>query len=181
MRRIAVWFAVTATVVILLLGYHTSTNREPMSAVGGTEPGLPGGAAAGSSSSRTAQRPKSPGARSGHSHKPSTSATRKKATKPKPSSAPAKVVTYTGPTVQTYRGPVQVRIGVRSGKITNVEVPIHPNDNPVSQQINNYAVPVLVRETLSAQSDKIDMVSGATITSQGYEQSLQSALDQAGI
>jgi uncharacterized protein with FMN-binding domain len=46
-------------------------------------------------------------------------------------------------------------------------------------QINQQAVPMLVSETTSAQSAQIDMVSGATYTSQGYAQSLQSALDQA--
>ena len=38
---------------------------------------------------------------------------------------------------------------------------------------------MLVAETTAAQSADIDMVSGATYTSQGYLQSLQSAIDQA--
>jgi len=50
-----------------------------------------------------------------------------------------------------------------------------------SQQINSYAAPILLQETLSTQSANIDTVSGATYTSEGYIQSLQSALDKAGI
>ncbi|HEY9293329.1 MAG TPA: FMN-binding protein [Microlunatus sp.] len=76
---------------------------------------------------------------------------------------------------------MEVRITVTSGKITNIAVPVHPNSDARSQQINDYALPQLVQETLSAQSARIDMVSGATITSEGYLQSLQSALDQAAI
>ena len=48
-------------------------------------------------------------------------------------------------------------------------------------EINDYALPILIQETLDAQSADIDMVSGATVTSDGYLQSLQSALDQAGL
>ena len=58
-------------------------------------------------------------------------------------------------------------------------MPEYPNGNGRDQQINSYALPQLVSETLSAQSASIDMVSGATYTSQGYLQSLQSAIDQA--
>jgi len=60
-------------------------------------------------------------------------------------------------------------------------VPTYPNGNGRDYEINSYALPVLVKETLDAQSANIDMVSGATITSQGYLQSLQSALDAAGL
>jgi uncharacterized protein with FMN-binding domain len=70
---------------------------------------------------------------------------------------------------------------VKDGKITDVTVPEYPTSNREDQQINSSALPVLVQETISAQSAKIDMVSGATVTSQGYLQSLQSALDEAGL
>ena len=56
-----------------------------------------------------------------------------------------------------------------------------PNGNPKDVEINNYALPLLVQETLDQQSAAIDMVSGATVTSTGYLQSLQSALDEAGL
>ncbi|MEU6538763.1 FMN-binding protein [Streptomyces sp. NPDC047000] len=87
--------------------------------------------------------------------------------------------TYTGDTVQTRWGPVQVRITVKSGKITDVTAVSYPSDNPRDQEINSYAIPQLRSEALAAQSANIDSVSGATYTSDGYKQSLQSALDSA--
>jgi uncharacterized protein with FMN-binding domain len=74
---------------------------------------------------------------------------------------------------------VQVQITVAGGKITNVSVPEYPQNDPRDQQINSQAIPMLVSETTDAQSANINMISGATYTSQGYIQSLQSALDQA--
>jgi uncharacterized protein with FMN-binding domain len=74
-----------------------------------------------------------------------------------------------------------VQITVAGGKVTAVDVVEYPNGNGRDQQINARALPVLVSETLKAQSAHIDMVSGATVTSDGYVESLQSALDQAGL
>jgi uncharacterized protein with FMN-binding domain len=88
--------------------------------------------------------------------------------------------TVTGPVVQVRWGPVQVRARLTSGRITAVDVLRHPHENARDRQINAVAVPVLIRETLAAQNARIDMVSGATYTSEGYVASLQSALDQAG-
>lgn len=86
---------------------------------------------------------------------------------------------YTG-AVETNRwGPVQVQITVAGGTITAVDVLQVPSSNPKDQAINARAVPVLVQETLSAQSAEIDTVSGATYTSDSYKQSLQSAIDAA--
>jgi uncharacterized protein with FMN-binding domain len=88
--------------------------------------------------------------------------------------------TSTGEVAQTQWGPVQVELTVSAGKVTDVQVLQYPSGNPRDQEINSYALPVLIQETLDAQSADIDMVSGATVTSVGYQQSLQSALDQAG-
>ena len=74
-----------------------------------------------------------------------------------------------------------MEITVKSGTITAVDVVQYPSGNNKDQEINDYALPVLVQDTLQAQSAKIDMVSGATVTSEGYVESLQSALDQAGL
>ena len=93
------------------------------------------------------------------------------------SSAAGTVVT--GTVASTRWGPVQVQLTVSGGKITSVQVVQQPDDNRRDEEINASAVPTLVQETLDAQSAEIDMVSGATITSEGYLQSLQSALDQA--
>src|SRR5690349_18598161 len=89
--------------------------------------------------------------------------------------------TVTGAVAQTRWGPVQVAITVADGKITAVDVPQYPDGNRKDDEINADALPTLEQETLSAQSADIDMVSGATVTSQGYLQSLQSAIDQAGL
>jgi len=88
--------------------------------------------------------------------------------------------TVTGDTVQTRWGPVQVRITIKDGKLTEVTAVTYPTDNPRDQEINSYAIPRLRTEALQAQSADIDTVSGATYTSDGYRQSLQSALDSAG-
>jgi uncharacterized protein with FMN-binding domain len=89
--------------------------------------------------------------------------------------------TYTGSVAQTRWGPVEVQITVSNGTITKVSVPIHPDNNGRDQEINARALPILVQETLRAQSAQIDMVSGGTVTSDGYVTSLQSALDKAGL
>lgn len=87
--------------------------------------------------------------------------------------------TFTGEAAQTRYGAVEVQIVVSGGKITSVTVPEYPSENGRDQEIANFSLPQLVSETTSAQSAKIDMVSGATYTSEGYLQSLQSALDAA--
>ena len=87
--------------------------------------------------------------------------------------------TYTGSVASTRWGDVQVTITVSGGRITDVAIPVYPDGNGRDQEINASALPVLRQETLEAQSAGIDTVSGATVTSDGYLQSLQSALDAA--
>jgi uncharacterized protein with FMN-binding domain len=79
----------------------------------------------------------------------------------------------------TRYGAVQVEITVANGKITKATVIQVPWNDPRDQEINSQAVPVLNDEVVQKQSASIDMVSGATFTSDGYIQSLQSAIDQA--
>jgi uncharacterized protein with FMN-binding domain len=147
MRRIVVWLASTVTIVVLLFGYHTSTNKT------------------------------SPAATTSGASTPPTSSSSNSSTAP-PSS---KITTYTGSVAQTRWGPVQVKITVQGGKITKVMVLQQPNGNPRDAEINSQALPILIDETVQAQSANIDMVSGATVTSDGYVRSLQAALDEAGI
>jgi uncharacterized protein with FMN-binding domain len=97
------------------------------------------------------------------------------------STSSATAGTVTGPSVDTRWGPVQVEITVAGGRITDVAVVDYPTGSSKDRQINARAIPVLVRETLDAQSANVDMVSGATVTSEGYLQSLQAALDGAGL
>jgi uncharacterized protein with FMN-binding domain len=87
--------------------------------------------------------------------------------------------TVTGDAVSTQWGPVQVELTVDGGEISQAQVVQYPNGNGRDQEINDYALPILTQETVDAQSAQIDMVSGATVTSNGYLESLQSALDQA--
>jgi uncharacterized protein with FMN-binding domain len=89
--------------------------------------------------------------------------------------------TVDGDAADTRWGPVQVQISVTGGKISSVQVLQAPNENRRDIEINNTALPILQDETMSAQSAQIDSVSGATYTSDGYIQSLQSAIDRAGL
>lgn len=94
-------------------------------------------------------------------------------------SGEAAAKTVTGDAVQTQYGPVQVRITVSGGKITKAEAVQQPTGGQ-SDQISGNAVPKLNQAAVAAGSADIDAVSGATYTSTGYKESLQSALDQAG-
>ncbi|CAL9399334.1 FMN-binding protein [Streptomyces sp. enrichment culture] len=85
----------------------------------------------------------------------------------------------TGDAAQTQYGPVQVRITVSGGKITGAEALQAPKGGR-SDQVTADAVPQLNRAAVAAGNADIDAVSGATYTSAGYTQSLQSALDRAG-
>ncbi|MFF4917296.1 FMN-binding protein [Streptomyces tendae] len=85
----------------------------------------------------------------------------------------------TGDAAQTQYGPVQVRVTVSGGRITDVEALQAPKGGR-SDQVTADAVPKLNRAAVAAGNADIDAVSGATYTSAGYTQSLQSALDRAG-
>ena len=111
--------------------------------------------------------------------RPSPSATRPSASPTRPSPSKASSVTVAGDLVQTQYGPVQVEITMRSGRITQARALARPSGDGQTDSINSYAIPQLIQETLAAQSARIDTVSGATFTSGGYQQSLQSALDAA--
>lgn len=87
--------------------------------------------------------------------------------------------TYSGKSVSTQWGDAQVQIKVSGGKITTVNVLKYPSDNDHSQQINDQALPVYKKEAVEAQSADIQQVSGATVTYEGFTQSLQNAITQA--
>jgi len=126
----------------------------------------------------TAQATKTPTAA------PSTTAPTKKATTAPTTPAPTKSSTpagpsgtFSGPTENTQYGEVQVTITVSDGKITNAEGNLPQGGDSIAQN----AIPTLNQEVLTAQSASIQAVSGATYTSDGYIQSLQSAVDSAGL
>jgi uncharacterized protein with FMN-binding domain len=99
-------------------------------------------------------------------------------TTPSPAPAPA-VKTVDGADVGTKYGDVQVEVTLRGGRMTDVRALLLPNDRPRSVEISQQAEPILRTEALQAQTAQIDLVSGASFTSDGYAQSLQSALDKA--
>ncbi|AVV44940.1 FMN-binding protein [Streptomyces sp. ID05-04B] len=94
---------------------------------------------------------------------------------PASSSSSPGTQTFTGTTVTTEKGDVQVRITYNGSEITAVQMLKQPNHPQTTA-----AVPKLIAETLKAQSADIDTVSGATLTSDGYKESLQAAIDAKG-
>jgi uncharacterized protein with FMN-binding domain len=153
MKRIVIALLSTISGLVLLFSYPTSTNKSvtaDAAPVAGTGT-TTGAAATGAAAAPSAAAP----------------------------AAAAKSGTFTGATAQTRWGPVQVQIVVANGKITSANAVRYPNGNGNDAQINAYAIPQLNSEAVAASSAKIDMISGATVTSGGYLQSLQNAIDQA--
>ena len=95
-----------------------------------------------------------------------------------PGGPPADVVAN-GAVARTRWGPVQVQVQITSRRIVDVRVLQQPNGNRTDAEIHSYALPQLRQQVLQAQSSNVDGVSGATVTSDGYRQSLASALDTA--
>jgi uncharacterized protein with FMN-binding domain len=174
-RRITTAVVASISGLVLLFSYHTSTMGSRAVA---SSPGIVLAAR------ETTVTVTSPAA-----EQPATDAA--PATAPDPATATDSAPTTTaaaageapqvvdGDSIDTRWGPVQVEVTVAGGKITDVQPLAVPYDNGRSQEINNYAVPILHQEIIDAQSAQIDTVSGATYTSEGYRQSLQAALDAA--
>jgi uncharacterized protein with FMN-binding domain len=97
---------------------------------------------------------------------------------PPPSTSRGVSGTFLGDEVQTRWGVVQVRITVKNGRITKAKAVRYPDENHRDQEINSWAVPELQKMTVDNQG-RVDSLSGATVTSDGYRESLQSALDKA--
>ncbi len=87
--------------------------------------------------------------------------------------------TYTGSVADAQWGNIQVQVTIKGGKITNVQFLQYPNERDRSILINQYADPQLSSEAIQAQSANVDIVSGATDTSEAFMQSLSDALSQA--
>ena len=153
-RRVVLIGAGTVTGLVMVLGYRTPASNVTPFGSGSQSSGV------------TASAPGSgkSGSNPGQSN----------------SSAPS-TQTVTGSTVNTQFGPVQVRVTAASGRITDVQALSLPNSDPRSAQISSYAGPQLQKQALSIQSANLDGVAGASYTSQGYRQSLQSALSQLGV
>ena len=89
--------------------------------------------------------------------------------------------TFSGIAAPTAYGPVQVQITISNGKITDATALTYPQNSGRDRQINSQAIPLLIQETLQAQSANIQGVGGASYTSQGWYDSLVSALKKAGM
>ena len=177
MKKIVMWLMSTLTALVLLFGYHTSTSSSATAAGGNSSVATPFSGSTTTSGTASSTSAPTAGSSSSSSSSPSSASSSSAAS----SSASSTSGTVTGTAADTRWGPVQVQITVANGSITNVTVVQYPNNNGRDQEINAQALPILIQETLKAQSAKIDMVSGATYTSDGYITSLQSALDKAGL
>jgi uncharacterized protein with FMN-binding domain len=160
MRRAVLAFGSTVAGLILLLSFRSHSGAAASAGVSA--------AGTGSDSSSTA-----PSAAA----TPSASASAAGGMASGGTASGSKVIT--GDVVNGPYGPSQVAITLSGDKITKVTVLQHTDDGSNSQQIDGNALPKLTAETLTAQSAKIDAVSGASYTSAGYIKSLQSALDKA--
>jgi uncharacterized protein with FMN-binding domain len=100
-------------------------------------------------------------------------------TAPSSTSSGYKDGAYTGPVVDVNWGYVQVQATIQSGKISNVQFLQYPSDRRTSVRINSIANPELEQEAIQAQSANVDIITGATLTSEGFQMSLQAALNQA--
>ena len=161
MRRAVVATSATAAGIVLLLSLKPHGAVGTAATVGSTGAGTgtgTGGAGAGSPTATA-----SSGAGEGASSSPAAGGVR----------------SVTGSAADTRYGPVQVKVTLDGTRITKIDVVEYPSHDRRDQEINSYALPLLNQEAIDAQSAAIDVVSGATYTSQGYTSSLQSALDQA--
>jgi uncharacterized protein with FMN-binding domain len=166
-KRAPIVITSTAAGLALLFTFHTSHPSLQIKSASGATPDGTGS----TSTTPTSTTPSEP-----------SSGSSPQSTAP-PTSAPASSSTRsaTGTDVQYRYGDIQIEVTASGSKITNVTTPRDDATDGHSYQINSEAVPMLESQTMSAQSAQIDGVSGATYTTQAYEQSLQSALDQLGI
>jgi uncharacterized protein with FMN-binding domain len=159
MKRVALTIVATVTGLVLLLQYKTPPSGA----------GRPAALAPVSPSSSAGSASAVPSRRHPHRthHRASPSATPKAAT----------TQSALGAAITTRYGPVQVKVTETSNRITDVTAVQLPSQDSHSQSIAAYAAPKLRQEAITADSARINVVSGATYTSDGYAQSLQSALD----
>jgi uncharacterized protein with FMN-binding domain len=166
------WIVATVVVLVLLFSYRTSlSGAGSRPGAASTAPGIVSGPtdAGGVPTGRAA-----PAGQSVPTTPTPATPTSPALTAPSPSSRETVV---NGTVAQTVWGPVQVQVTVSGARITDVIALQVPSGTSMDQEINSFAVPQLRQEVLQAQSARIDAVTGATITSDGYVQSLQAALD----
>jgi uncharacterized protein with FMN-binding domain len=173
MRRAILTLGSTAAGVAALLSFKTHSSVADVAEPGASPAAASAAATPATSATASAKAKASPAAT------PMKMKAKASATPMSGSGGSTATRTVTGAVETTMYGPMQVKVTLDGTKITNVAVVQETNDGQESQQIDSFSIPKLTAETLSAQSARIDTVSGATTTSQGYIGSLQSALDQA--
>ena len=87
---------------------------------------------------------------------------------------------YVGTREYAFYGYVKVKATMRNGRLTDVTILEFPNHAGRSQYISSIALPYLAQEAVSIQSARVDLISGATLTSEAFAKSLDSALRKAG-
>jgi uncharacterized protein with FMN-binding domain len=180
-RRVA---AAMSAVSLIVVGFSVRASEQSGGTTSAAAAGVvnqPAGSPTGDTASTTPKPSTSPTPRSTPktpSSKPTSKAKPTPSSKPTPSTA-AKTVTVNGAAVDTDYGPVQVQVSVRGKKIISATAIAYPQSGGRDMAINSYAIPMLQQDTVAKQSAQVDTVSGATYTSDGYRQSLQSALDAA--
>ncbi|MFD8481947.1 FMN-binding protein [Kitasatospora sp. NPDC059673] len=174
MRRAVITASATAAGVVLLLSLkpHDPSGAAPISSTP-----VGGGAASSSPPSGGGGASSPPSGGGGASSPPSGGGGA--SSSPSPAATGGGSRTVTGSAINTRYGPVQVRVTLNGSAISKIDVIQYPNRDRRDQEINSYAVPQLNQEAMAAQNAHIDVVSGATYTSDGYTRSLQSALDRA--
>ena len=161
MRRAAAAVVATVAGLIALLSYKSGPAPRTTVATGPSDSTAP------TTTPPTTPSPTSPG--------PTTPGS----STPGPSTPATGARTITGPDVPNQYGDVQVQVTLQGSRITNVQAVQLPQDRQRSAEISQAAGPLLREEVLQAQSANIDVISGATYTSDSYAQSVQAALDQA--
>ena len=173
MAALAVSVASTAALAVYFA--NQGTPSQAITLTGGTLAGTANSNNGNSATGNTTATTVAPAAGSGTT-KTSTATTTKKTT---PAAKTIQDGTYTGGVSQNRWGPVQVAAVYKSGKLVDVQVLQYPSDHNRSVAINQYALPILINDSLGSQSANVNNISGATYTSQSYAQSLQSAIDAA--
>lgn len=164
---------IVTSAVVLVLGWQVGQASQASTGPTATAPVVPGPSAT--------RGPATPSPSESAAPSPSTSTPATTPTTAPPTAPASADGTYTGAASRTPYGTVQVAVTVTGGALADVTALHLTDDGGRSVQISNRAAPVLRQEALAAGSADIQMVSGATYTSQGYITSLQSALDQAGL
>lgn len=170
MLRVLIAIGATIAGLVALLTFKSHTVPPALGAV----PAASGASASGSSASGGGSGGAGPGGSSGVPAGSSPAG----GTTPGSSGGAGGATVLTGHAFQTKFGPMQVQVTLVNRKIVKVTVLQQTDLGAYSGQIDARALPQLSQETLTAQSARIDAVSGASYTSEGYIQSLQSALDQ---